>query len=188
MTDLRSHSGLYVHITNNFVVCTVCIIVFSFIEEATDLDTGKVVKGVTLVPFTAMCKMGWDGPIAVRHLTDISDKKREDIKEKLTSLRCQFQGRAYEENLSELLKAKFDFGEEILPFLQGKRGEAAMETIFCSELISCAYLVCGLLKLGKPASEYTPKDFTSEAGEPLEFSEGTLQKELYVTLPFKKDD
>ena len=131
--------------------------------------------------------MGWDGPIAVRRLTDISDEKREEIQEKLTFLRGEFQGRAYEEDLGELIKAKLDFGEEFLPFLEGKRGKEAMETIFCSELVSCSYLVCGLLKPGKAVSEYTPRDFTSDAKDPLELTQGTLQKELYVTLPFKKD-
>ena len=154
----------------------------------TDLDTGKVINGVTMMPFRERCKMGWEDPIAVRHLTDISNEKREEIKEKLTFLRCQFQGRAYEEDLGELIKAKVDIGQEFLPFLQGKRGKAAMETIFCSELVACSYLVCGLLKPGKPASEYTPKDFASNADQPLELREGTLQKELYVNLPFKKDD
>ena len=152
--------------------------------DTTDLDTGKVVHGVSLVPFTARCKMGWDGPIAVRHLTDISDKKREEIREKLTSLRCQFQGRAYEENLGELVKAKLDVGEELLPFLRGKHGKEATETLFCSELVACSYLVCGLLKPGKPASEYTPGDFTSNADPPVEILQGTLQKELFVKLPF----
>ena len=132
--------------------------------------------------------MGWDGPIAVRRLTDITDEKREEIKERLTFLRYHFQGRAYEEDLGELIKAKVDIGEEFLPFLKGERGKEAMETIFCSELVSCSYLVCGLLKPEKPASEYTPKDFASNADEPIEMRVGTLQSELYVTLPFMKED
>lgn len=137
------------------------------------------------MPFTAACKKGWSSPIAIRHLTNITDKKREDIKENLTFLRGEFQGRAYEENLGELVKAKLDFAEDDLPFLQGKRGKEAMETIFCSELVSCSYLVCGLLKPGKAVSEYTPGDFTSTADPPMELLQGsTLQKEMYVKLPF----
>ena len=158
----------------------------SCIADTTDLDTGTLSAGVSLVPFTTRCTMGWASPIAIRHLTNITDEKREEIKEKLTFLRGEFQGRAYEENLGELVKAKLDFGEDFLPFLEGKRGKEAMETIFCSELVSCSYLACGLLKPGKAVSEYTPGDFTSTADPPMELLHGsTLQKEVYVNLPYE---
>lgn len=157
---------------------------FALHAEVTDLDTGKVVKGVTLIPFSPRCELGWDGPVAVRHLVDISEEKRQAIGETLMYLRNEFQGRPFEKDLFELVRAKVDFTDKYLPFFRTNEGPDAMDSIFCSELVSFAYIACGLLEPGKAASEYTPRDFSTKAAEPLNLKEGKLESEVYVKLPF----
>ena len=150
----------------------------------TDVDTGKVIKGVTFVPFPPRCTLGWDGPVAVRHLVDITDERREEIREALMDLREEFQGRLFEDDLFELARAKLDFADKYLPFFRAKEGEEAKETLFCSELVAFAYIASGLLDPGKTASEYTPKDFSTKADPCIELKEGRLESEVYVKLPF----
>lgn len=159
-----------------------------YIAELTDLDTGKVIKGVSFVPFPPRCTLGWDGPVAVRHLVDISDERREEIRVALMDLREEFQGRPFEDDLFELAKAKLDFADKYLPFFRTKEGEEAKETLFCSELVAFAYIASGLMDTGKPGSEYTPKDFSTKADPPIELKEGKLESEVYVNLPFMKKD
>ena len=141
---------------------------------------------MTLIPFPPRCELGWDGPVAVRHLVDISEEKREAIRETLIDLRTEFQGRPFEKDVFELVRAKVDFMDKYLPFFRAKEGEEALDSLFCSELVSFAYISCGLLKSGKAASEYTPRDFSTKADKPLELIEGKLENEVYVNLPFMK--
>lgn len=139
---------------------------------------------MTLAPFPPRCELGWDGPVAVRHLVGISEERRKEIGETLMDLRNQFQGRPFEKDVLELVRAKVDFADKYLPFFRANEGPDAMDSIFCSELVSFAYIACGLLEPGKVASEYTPRDFSTKADQPLELREGQLEDELYVKLPF----
>ncbi len=132
-----------------------------------DLDTGKLRKGVQLVPLSARVNM-YDGDIVIRKLEGVTFDNN-DIK-KLMEFRREVTGRPYEQDIIELIKAAYDG-----PF--GLNTED-LSSLFCSELVAEAYQRLGLLDESIPSNEYTPRDF-SEKGK-LKLLKGRLSEEILL--------
>lgn len=134
-----------------------------------DLKSGKVRKGVQLVPLSGRVRQ-YDGKIAVRRLMGVSFSS-DDVSA-LMRLRKKLARRPYEKNKLELLGAAYDsFG--------GANSED-LSSLFCSELVAEAYQSLGLVKSGKKdkaSNEYTPADF-SEDDESLPWLRGSLGPEI----------
>jgi len=137
------------------------------LSNVRDLDTGKLRKGVQLVPLSARVNM-YDGDIVIRRLDGVEFNK-DDVK-KLMQFRREVTGRPYEEHIIELIKAAYDG-----PF--GLNSED-LSSLFCSELVAEAYQRLGLLDERIPSNEYTPKDFSEEGR--LNLLKGTLSKEILL--------
>ena len=130
-----------------------------------DLVSGKILKGVQLVPLSARIQE-YGGDIVVRQLKNV-ELGREQIQD-LMKLRKELRGRPYEEDKMELLKAAYDgpWGDN----------EEDLSSIFCSELVAEAYQRLGLLSQRKPSNEYTPADFSGNRR--LRLLKGALDKEI----------
>lgn len=149
-----------------------------------DIESGKVRKGVELLPLTNKVFSGWYDRVAVRRLTGIEDAKRQEMYEGLLKFRKEVQGRPYEKHKTELILSAFDFQEEYLSFLRNTKED--LSSLFCSELVAEAYKRMGLLT-GKLSNEYTPDDFSSKNDKELNLQFGKLEKEEYVELKFDFD-
>ena len=143
-----------------------------------DIESGKAINGVQVVPLHHKVFSGWENRVAVRRLTGINTEKRAEIRKKLLKLRKEVHGRPYEKSKLDLIMSSFDFQEEFLEFLQND--EEDLSSIFCSELVAMAYIHVGLLSEDKVSSEYTPDDFTSTSGLKLNF--GNLEKEVFIDM------
>lgn len=145
-------------------------------EATTDVDipcleTGLARGGVQLVPLEARLQ-AYDGDIAYRSLLEV--ELDADSMERVSILRRELLGRAYESSKIELMGAAYDG-----PF--GEQAENLSE-LFCSELVAAAYQALGLVRSGpgeKPSNEYVPADF-SEEWERLEWVRGRLGPEIVL--------
>jgi len=132
-----------------------------------DADTGKLTKGVQRVELSERLERcfasGYE--ISVRPL---AKSLTDGMVRALNDFRHEVSGRPYEKDKIELLKAAYDgiFGEN----------REDLSSLFCSELIAEAYHRMGLLTEKVPASEYTPKDFSSERGLSLELGYSLLNE------------
>ena len=112
-----------------------------------DVDAGRAVKGVQLVPLSARVAT-YPGQVAVRLL----DWKRDpDRLAYLDQFRKQAQGRPYELHILEL----------VLAAIAGNRTEDA-QSLFCSELAAASYQALNLLPDDPLADNYRPCDFSTE--------------------------
>lgn len=147
-----------------------------------DVESGKVRRGVELLPLKNKIFSGWYNRVAIRQLTGIEDDKRQEIYEELLKFRKEVQGRPYEKNKSELILSAIDFQEDYLSFLRNTKED--LSSLFCSELVAAAYQRMGLLDDKRLSNEYTPDDFASnnDKANPLQF--GKLEKEVYIELKF----
>lgn len=150
----------------------------------TDVECGKAIGGVQIVPLRTKIFSGWESRAAIRKLSGISAEKREEIRKGLLTLRRELQGKPYEKSKVDLILSSFDFGEDsaFLKFL--KNDEEDLSSIFCSELVAMAYQRLGLLAIGdgKTTCEYTPDDFTSKEG--LQLNGGKLEEEVFIEIKF----
>lgn len=147
-----------------------------------DVESGKVRRGVELLPLKNKIFSGWYNRVAIRQLTGIEDDKRQEIYEELLKFRKEVQGRPYEKSKSELILSAIDFQEDYLSFLRNTKED--LSSLFCSELVAAAYQRMGLLDDKRLSNEYTPDDFASNNDKvnPLQF--GKLEKEVYIELKF----
>lgn len=143
------------------------------LTSVADVEAGRVVRGVQLVPLSERLKT-YPGKIAVRHL---SQEIAALMWGRLLRFRKRVSGRPYEKNYIQLIKAAYDG-----PFGENKED---LSSLFCSELVAEAYQQMGLLADGPkdlPSNEYTPRDFSAEARQPLKLLRGySLGKEILVT-------
>lgn len=124
-------------------------------------------EGVRLVPLLERIR-AYEGQVAVRHLQVHRPPERRSA---LHAFREKVKGRPYERSRLELLRSAYEG-----PF--GANSEE-LSSIFCSELVAAAYQRMGLLPDDPPSNEYTPADFSSDAG--LVLIEGTLGPERAIT-------
>ena len=147
-----------------------------------DIETGKVRKGVELVPLSLKVFSGWYDRVAVRRLTGINDKQREEMYKQLLLFRKEVQGRPYEKNTIELILASIDAQEKYLSFLRNTHED--LSSLFCSELVAEAYKRMGILHTTKFSNEFTPDDFSSARDSELKLNFGKLEPEVYIELKF----
>lgn len=139
----------------------------------------------------------YKGDVAFRKLDgQLDPQTRRRMYGKLCSFRRAMQGRPFERNLAELLRAFFDISKERFTSMcrrsSGPNGRdkdtghdalqrRSWSSIFCSELVAGAYQKMGLLvEADKEAKEYTPEDFSSD-GPPLNLQHGAeLRKEKQI--------
>ena len=160
-----SHVGMVVNMTEyDFVTLWES----TTLSSLADLDTQRPVKGVQLVPLSARVAT-YPGEIAIRQLRDCT-LGPEDVST-LMDFRKKVKGKAYEENLIELIRSAYD----------GPWGnnQEELSSLFCSELVAETYQRLGLLGEEKPSNEYTPADFSARVG--LELQIGRLGKERFIT-------
>ena len=147
-----------------------------------DIESGRVRKGVELLPLRNKIFSGWYNRVAIRRLTGIEDSKREEMYKELLKFRKEVQGRPYEKSKTELILSSIDAQEEYLSFLRNTKED--LSSLFCSELVAEAYKRMGLLPAKKLSNEYTPDDFSSKEDKKLELQFGKLEKEDYIELKF----
>ena len=147
-----------------------------------DIESGKVRKGVELVPLSLKVFSGWYDRVAIRRLTGIDDKQRAEMYEQLLLFRKEVQGRPYEKNTIELILSAVDAQEKYLSFLRNTHED--LSSLFCSELVAEAYKRMGILNTTKYSNEFTPDDFSSARGSGLKLNFGTLEPEVYIELKF----
>ena len=147
-----------------------------------DIESGKVRKGVELVPLSLKVFSGWYDRVAVRRLTGIDDKQRAEMYEQLLLFRKEVQGRPYEKNTIELILSAVDAQEKYLSFLRNTHED--LSSLFCSELVAEAYKRMGVLNTTKYSNEFTPDDFSSARDSALKLNFGTLEPEVYIELKF----
>ena len=147
-----------------------------------DIESGKVRRGVELVPLGLKMFSGWYDRVAVRRLTEVDDKQRREMYEQLLLFRKEVQGRPYEKNKIELILSSIDAQEKYLSFLRNTHED--LSSLFCSELVAEAYKRMGILNTNKFSNEFTPDDFSSARGSELELNFGKLEPEVYIELKF----
>ena len=145
-----------------------------------DVESGKVARGVELLPLRHKIFSGWYNRVAVRRLVDITDEQREQMYEKMLEIRKELQGRPYEKDTIELILSAIDVQERFLSFLRNTHED--LSSLFCSELVAAAYQRMGLVGTEKLSNEYTPDDFSSERDLKLNF--GRLEPEVFIELKF----
>lgn len=147
-----------------------------------DVESGKVRRGVELVPLRFKVFSGWYNRVAVRRLTGVSQQQREEMYEQLLQFRKEVQGRPYEKNKIELILSAIDAQEKYLSFLRNTQED--LSSLFCSELVAEAYKRMGILNTTKISNEFTPDDFSSARDSHLSLNFGKLEPEVYVELKF----
>jgi hypothetical protein len=137
-----------------------------------DIESGQARKGVQLVPLSERLRM-YKGDVAVRSL---SKPVTPEMETALGKFRKQASRLSYEENMVELIKSAWDGP------LGGNKEN--LSSVFCSELVAESYQRLGLLEeppKGWPSNEYTPRNFSSESGVPLQLQKGyTLSREVWL--------
>lgn len=126
---------------------------------------------------------GYAGKVAWRKAV-MSKHVRTEALNVLPRVRKQLDGRPFETNWAEFIKAGYDG-----PFGKNTRD---ISTLFCSETVAETYQQCKMLNSLKPSNEYTPKDFAEgddEVGQVngSHFTLGALTfLEIGPTLPALK--
>lgn len=149
-----------------------------------DVESGKVVRGVELLPLRHQIYSGWYERVAIRRLTGVDDEQRKQMYKDLLKFRTEVQGRPYEKSDLELARSALDFQEDYLSFLRNTHED--LSSLFCSELVAEAYKRMGILNTEKLSNEFTPDDFSSARDSKLTFNFGKLEPEVYIELKFEK--
>ncbi|HWR82197.1 MAG TPA: hypothetical protein VN285_02735 [Candidatus Deferrimicrobium sp.] len=123
-----------------------------------DFETGRARKGVQLVPLSERLRL-YNGKVAVRKLS-------KPITEGMAAALGKFRKRAsrlpYEKKVGQLIRAAWDG-----PLGGNKQN---LSSVFCSEPVAESYQRMGSLPeppKGWPSNEFTPRDFSTEARQPL---------------------
>ena len=149
-----------------------------------DVESGKVVRGVELLPLRHQIYSGWYERVAIRRLTGVDDEQRKQMYKDLLKFRTEVQGRPYEKSDLELARSALDFQEDYLSFLRNTHED--LSSLFCSELVAEAYKHMGILNTEKLSNEFTPDDFSSARDSKLTLNFGKLEPEVYIELKFEK--
>ena len=157
-----------------------CLLMDSLCTGLVDIESGDVQTGVELLPLRNKIFSGWYDRVAIRRLTGIDEKKREEMYKLLLQFRKEVQGRPYETSKIELILSAIDFKEEYLSFLSNTKED--LSSLFCSELVAEAYKRMGLLVTDKLSNEFTPDDFSSKNKKHIDLTMGQLENEEYVEL------
>jgi hypothetical protein len=148
-TGKWSHVGMVVRVRE--LLDAVFLWESTTLSSIADLESGRAVKGVQLVPLSQRLAT-YNGEVRIRQLSrDIS----RDMELKLHACRRELSRRPYERSQAELFKAAWDG--------IGGQNHPDLSSVFCSELVAEAYQAMGLLPrppVGAPANEYTPADFS----------------------------
>jgi hypothetical protein len=124
--------------------------------KAKDFYEGHLKNGVQINVMSEAVN-GYNGTVAIRHL---SVDRTPGMLDALSRFRQEMKDRPYEAHIIQMVKAVWD----------GPLGhvEEDLSSLFCSELVGEAYQRMGLLPDnecgGKPCTEYTPKNFSTEGG------------------------
>ena len=168
---------------NIFVTAmTLPLLIITCVTGLVDVETGKVQRGVELLPLRNKIFSGWYNRVAIRRLTGIDEARRAQMYKQLLEFRKEVQGRPYEKSKVELILSSIDAQEEYLSFLRNTKED--ISSLFCSELVAAAYKKMGLLDTTKLSNEFTPDDFSSSNDADLKLTVGKLEKEEYVELKF----
>ncbi|MCU7882076.1 MAG: hypothetical protein KZQ66_11060 [Candidatus Thiodiazotropha sp. (ex Lucinoma aequizonata)] len=143
-----------------------CVWESTSLSNIPDLKSGMFVNGVQMSPLRDRIRE-YNGEVAIRHLLDFTLGTEE--LSALKSFRHLVRGRPYERDMAELFSSALPLSNE-----------EDISSLFCSELIAETYQVLGLLDESKPSNEYTPADFSQDAGLPL--SAGALGEEIMITV------
>ena len=181
------HNSLFISGIYHFSLfgCYLFISLFSLCTCTTglvDLESGKVRKGVELLPLRHKVFSGWYDRVAIRKLSGVDDKQRENMYRELLLFRKEVQGRPYEKNKIELILSAIDAQEKYLSFLRNTHED--LSSLFCSELVAEAYKRMGILNTTKFSNEFTPDDFSSARNHELQLNFGQLEPEVYIELKF----
>ena len=171
----------------SYIECNLCSLSLSLslsliFAGLVDIESGKVRKGVELVPLGHKVFSGWYDRVAFRRLTGVSDEQRAEMYEQLLAFRKEVQGRPYEKNTIELILSSVDAQEKYLSFLRNTHED--LSSLFCSELVAEAYKRMGVLNTTKFSNEFTPDDFSSARGSGLKLNFGKLEPEEFIELKF----
>lgn len=140
--------------------------------KAKDFFDGTLKNGVQINVMSDAVN-GYNGKVAVRHL---SVERSPAMLEALSLFRQEVKNRPYEDHIVQMVQAVWD----------GPLGhvEEDLSSLFCSELVAEAYQRMGLLPNseagGKPATEYTPKDFSTDGGEIELLLNASLGEEIVI--------
>jgi len=140
--------------------------------KAKDFFDGILKNGVQ-VNVLSEAVNGYNGKVAIRHLA--VDRTTEML-DGLSRFRQKVKDRPYEEHIIQMVKAVWD----------GPLGhvEEDLSSLFCSELVAEAYQSMGLLPAseagGKPATEFTPKNFSTEGSAIELLHEARLGEEIVI--------
>jgi len=133
------------------------------------LERGRPRRGVQLVPLGRRVR-DYRGIVVLRRLLV---RRSPAMDRALRRLRGELQDRPYEHDMVQLLRAAYEG--------PGGQNHQDLRYLFCSELVAEAYQAMGLLPPWPPSSEYTPRDFSSEASASLPLLRGArLAPELLL--------
>lgn len=140
--------------------------------KAKDFFEGKLKNGVQINVMSEAVK-GYNGKVAIRHL---NVARTTEMLNALSRFRQEMKDRPYETQIIQMVKAVWD----------GPLGdvEEDLSSLFCSELVAEAYQRMGLLPSnesgGTSATEYTPKDFSTEGGDAELLLGASLGEEIVI--------
>ena len=140
-----SHIGVVMRLPDQFDA--VLLWESTTLGTAADVFSGRIEKGVMLVPLSARLR-NYRGEVAVRML---SVQDRSPVIRAASVVREKYKRTPYERNYWELFRSAYDglFG-------QNRRDTSSL---FCSEAVAELYQAAALLPGDPPSNEYTPEDF-----------------------------
>ena len=163
-----------------------------------DHFSGRFRAGVQAVLLSQRIRT-YKGDVAFRELNGSLDAHVKRLMDsRLYEFRKLVQGRPFETNFAELLRAFIDVCQDRTKpakrqssdtidrspkIRRGRYRSRSWDSLFCSELVAAAYQEMGLLDPSvKPANEYTPKDFSATPATPLLLnSRAHLGEEIGIT-------
>ncbi len=141
--------------------------------DLADIATHEAAPGVHLYGLEHWLRH-YGGETALRRLRV---ERTPAMQSALLAFYQEARGRPYERNRLELLRSVYDG-----PLGRNRKEDDA--SFFCSELVAEAYQRMGLLPATPAASEYTPKDFSTDRKQPLPLLlNAALDPELWVCRP-----
>ena len=138
-----THVGIFWYMKDDDALC---IAESTMLPSVTNVDTGMPRKGVQLVSASDRIAQ-YPGQVFVRR---IHNADMAPYMPTLRKLRRELNGRPYEQDMAEIIKAAYDG-----PY--GKNTEN-LKSLFCSEFVAEMWQAAALLG-PKPSNEYIPEDF-----------------------------
>lgn len=145
-----------------------------------DVQAGMVGTGVEVLPLRNKVFSGWYDRVAIRHLMNITEEKRQEIYKTMLELRKEWMGRAYEKSFVQLALSAINPSDSFLSLFQNTQED--LSSLFCSELVAAAYQRMNLIKSDRPSNTYTPDDFSSARDSQILCEGVELSEEIYIEL------